>query len=172
MSLPIHVDAYSGYKANERPQAFWLGRRSRYGFEQDQLATDSPVANGLALNHDGDAKGVKLKSLLFFSSLFLLLSSFGLVRPVMASTVNYTMIGSTYTITFSIAQQPAIQPVCVTTSIQPNCFQVFPVAVTVNGTTFPNARVNFFRGSGSGLSIFNGNTILVNGPGPVCSRDL
>jgi hypothetical protein len=24
MSLPIHVDAYSGYKANERPQAFWL----------------------------------------------------------------------------------------------------------------------------------------------------
>jgi len=24
MSLPIHVDAYSGYKANERPEAFWL----------------------------------------------------------------------------------------------------------------------------------------------------
>jgi len=24
MSLPIHVDAYSGYKANERPIRFWL----------------------------------------------------------------------------------------------------------------------------------------------------
>src|SRR5262249_13557752 len=24
MSLPIHVDAYSGYKANERPLRFWL----------------------------------------------------------------------------------------------------------------------------------------------------
>ena len=24
MSLPIYVDAYSGYKANERPQRFWL----------------------------------------------------------------------------------------------------------------------------------------------------
>jgi hypothetical protein len=24
MSLPIHVDAYSGYKANERPVRFWL----------------------------------------------------------------------------------------------------------------------------------------------------
>ena len=23
-SLPIHVDAYSGYKANERPLRFWL----------------------------------------------------------------------------------------------------------------------------------------------------
>lgn len=24
---PIHVDAYSGYKANERPEAFWLDER-------------------------------------------------------------------------------------------------------------------------------------------------
>src|SRR5688572_11412636 len=24
MSLPIHVDAHSGYKANERVEAFWL----------------------------------------------------------------------------------------------------------------------------------------------------
>jgi hypothetical protein len=24
VSLPIHVDAYSGYKANERPLRFWL----------------------------------------------------------------------------------------------------------------------------------------------------
>jgi hypothetical protein len=24
MSLPVHVDAYSGYKANERPEAFTL----------------------------------------------------------------------------------------------------------------------------------------------------
>ena len=24
MTLPIHVDAYSGYKANERPLRFWL----------------------------------------------------------------------------------------------------------------------------------------------------
>jgi hypothetical protein len=27
MALPIHVDAYSGYKANERPKAFWLDER-------------------------------------------------------------------------------------------------------------------------------------------------
>jgi hypothetical protein len=24
MSLPCHVEAYSGYKANERPISFWL----------------------------------------------------------------------------------------------------------------------------------------------------
>lgn len=51
MSLAVHVDAYSGYKANERPRHVWGGRPPQ------NYSTSTSVFSVISLMHRGHFAG-------------------------------------------------------------------------------------------------------------------
>ena len=58
MSLPIHVDAYSGYRANERPRRFWLDAT----LDGDELEGVYEVAEVEARWYDPNAEYFKVRT--------------------------------------------------------------------------------------------------------------
>lgn len=83
-----------------------------------------------------------------------------------AAHVNYTLTSGTDTITFSLPQQPTAAASC---AFYGNCATFNNVAVSVNGSLYPAAQVNFYLSSADGgLTIFTSQsetTMLVNNDG-------
>jgi hypothetical protein len=89
--------------------------------------------------------------------------------------VDYTLTAGTDTISFSLPQFPAVQgPPCVFivgTGAQ-ECVTIFPVSLTVDGSSFVGDVKLFDQSAGGGLTICTGatciagSTALVNNNGP------
>jgi hypothetical protein len=108
---------------------------------------------------------MKNYSLLLFSASFA--KTLGCVLPLAlasllccsganAATIDYTLMSGPDTIAFSIPQNPTPNPAT------PNAFDVNPLSVTIDGTTYSNALVEFFTpGGGGGVEVIAGVTDLV-----------
>lgn len=77
--------------------------------------------------------------------------------------IDYTLTGPTDTITFSLPQVPAVQTSCSFA----DSFCITPVTLVVDGSTIDNGTVAFYTpGDGGGLTLQEGNKLLVNQGGP------
>jgi hypothetical protein len=98
------------------------------------------------------------------NKLLLCLGTF-LVAPVFGTTVNYALSAGSDTITFSLPQIPTAQA-C---NFSVDCFSLYPVGLTVDGTSIANGEVSFYTTANhGGLTVVNlaTNTLLVNNDGP------
>lgn len=80
-----------------------------------------------------------------------------------ATDIDYVLTTSTDTLSFTLPQQP----VAGTCQIGIHCFSVSPVSVTFDGNTFNNGVISFYLSDqDGGLTVLEGNTLLVNNDGP------
>jgi hypothetical protein len=99
----------------------------------------------------------KLSSLCFFATLA--------ITPAFCANINYTLTSGVDKITFSLPEVPTAQA-C---NFSSNCFSLYPVGLTVDGTSIADGEVNFYtNANGGGLTIVNltTDTLLVNNDGP------
>jgi hypothetical protein len=88
--------------------------------------------------------------------------------------INYTLTGSLGdVITFSLPQNPTAlspSPPAATCFLDDDCFSVWPVPVTLDGTLYSTATVSFYTpGDLGGITILAGglgSAVLVNNDGP------
>lgn len=79
-------------------------------------------------------------------------------------TFNYTLTSDADVIKFSLPQRPAPLESC---AFAANCFSVTPENFTINGDSIPDAIVSFYTPDNKGgITILEGDTLLVNNDGP------
>jgi len=135
-----------------------------YAYDLPAAAAPEPATAG-ALGIGLAALGfIKRRRLLRLSSLTNMCSFvFPLALAVLlcadratAATIDYSLVSGPDTITFAIPQTPTPNPAT------PNAFDVTPLSVTINGTTFNNGLVEFTStANGGGMEVFAGITDLV-----------
>jgi hypothetical protein len=102
-----------------------------------------------------------MRKLFFLACLFLPASVFG--TPI-NYTVNYTLTSNSDVITFSLPQQPIPLDSC---AFSTYCFSVTPISLSLGGDTISNGVVSFYTpASKGGITIMEGDTLLVNNDGP------
>jgi hypothetical protein len=102
-----------------------------------------------------------MRKLYILACLFLPAAVFG---TPLGYTFHYTLTSETDVITFSLPQRPVPLESCAYTT---NCFSVTAENLTVNGDTLPDGIVSFYTpASKGGITILEGDTLLVNNDGP------
>ena len=102
-----------------------------------------------------------MRKLFTLACLFLPAAVFG---TPLSYTFHYTLTSDTDVITFSLPQRPVPLESCAYTT---NCFSVTPENLTINGESIPDAIVSFYTPARKGgITILEGDTLLVNNDGP------
>lgn len=102
-----------------------------------------------------------MRKLYILACLLLPAAAFG---TPLGYTLNYTLTANTDVITFSLPNRPVPLESC---AFATNCFSVTPENLTVNGDTILDGIVSFYTpASKGGITIMEGDTLLVNNDGP------
>ncbi len=99
-----------------------------------------------------------MRKLCFWSCLFL---SAGALS---ATTMNYSLTSGEDVITFSLSQQPVPLSSC---AFSTDCFSVTPTDLMVDDSPILDGTVSFYTpASNGGITILEGDTLLMNNDGP------
>ncbi len=103
-----------------------------------------------------------MKKLSFLTCLFL--SAGAMFGGPIGYKVNYTLTSGSDVITFSLRQQPTLAESCVFSN---DCFSVYSTNLVVDGAPAVHGTISFYApDSGGGMTIMEGDTLLMNNNGP------
>jgi hypothetical protein len=102
-----------------------------------------------------------MRKLCLLSCLLLPASVFG---APLNYTLNYRLTSNSDVITFSLPRLPTPLDSCAYSS---DCFSVTPTNLVIDGDSVSNGTVSFYEPStGGGITIMQGDTLVVNNDGP------